>query len=152
MAINLSYEEAKVFGIAHKHPDHLKNVPQEKKEKQRLPPRSRMSKPERLMGAFLLGRKAAGVILDCKFEAINLRLAEKCWYKPDWCLWLPDRSLVFVECKGGFVYDDSIVKYKAAAENWPCPFFLARYMQKWKIKQLPGPGWREDLGDLFAGI
>ena len=153
MAINLTYEEAKIFGVERHHPDHNKAAPQEKKEKSKLPPGSRMSKPEKLMGVFLLGRKAAGVILDCKYEAINLRLAEKCWYKPDWCLWLPDRSLVFVECKGGYIWDDAVVKYKAAAESWPCPFFRAKYMQnKWTIRQLPGPGWREDLQDFFAGI
>jgi hypothetical protein len=112
-----------------------------------------MSRPEVLMSDWLVIQKALGKIRDFGFESENLRLADRCFYRPDFLIKMLDDSRAFVEVKGEKQWDDAVVKYKCAAEMYDDPFFLAVYKKKrWKIRQLPGPGFRNDLQDFFLGI
>ena len=61
--------------------------------------------------------KAAGEIIDWWYEAVNLKLAKKTWYKPDFLVLLPNGKLRFVEIKG-FLRDDAAIKYKLAREEF----------------------------------
>jgi hypothetical protein len=72
------------------------------------------------------------------FEAIKLRIDETCWFLPDY--WCPELS-TFFEVKGPHIFEDAIVKFKAARalHTW-CKFQM---WQKWKgswrqIRKLPG--------------
>jgi hypothetical protein len=47
------------------------------------------------------------------FEMVKLKIADKCWYLPDFFLFVDGRP-TFFEVKGGFRWEDSIVKFKAA--------------------------------------
>ena len=68
------------------------------------------------------------------YEAIKLRIDATCWYLPDF--WCPE-LMTFFEIKGGHVWDDAIVKYKAA-----------RALHKWAkfaAWQKKNGAWREIL-------
>lgn len=58
--------------------------------------------------------------LQCKqqprFEAVKLRIGDNCYYTPDWMVPRDGEKPIFYEVKGGHVWDDSIVKFKAAVE------------------------------------
>lgn len=60
----------------------------------------------------------AGELVAYLFQPITLKVAEfNCRYTPDWFLVLPDR-FAFHEVKG-FWRDDALVKFKAAATQYP---------------------------------
>jgi hypothetical protein len=63
---------------------------------------------------------------------VKLRIGEGCTYTPDFIVWLPDRTSEAHECKG-FERDDSVVKFKAAAEQFPFMVFrmFKRRGQAW---------------------
>ena len=73
----------------------------------------------------LMAMKAAGIILDYKFEAIKLKLADSTFYTPDFFVVYPDH-FEFVETKG-FLQDDAGVKFKVAREQYP--FFVFKMLQ-----------------------
>lgn len=77
-----------------------------------------MNKLERDYAMQLAVRKAAGEITDWRFEAINFRLANRCWYTPDFVIFHTNGMLETVEVKG-FWRDDARVKWKVAAEMYP---------------------------------
>jgi hypothetical protein len=62
----------------------------------------------------------------------KVRLADTCWYKPDVFAVTSEGAVWIIEVKGGHIRDDSLVKFKVAAEHnrW------ARWtMVQWKNKQ-----------------
>lgn len=65
-----------------------------------------------------------------RFEAITLHLGYRCKYTPDF---LCENGLkpAFYECKGAHVWEDSMIKFKAAAQMFPCFSF---YFAQWKNK------------------
>ena len=67
----------------------------------------------------------AGEIVWYKFEAINLRLADKTFYKPDFFVMLADGTLEVHEVKGYWA-DDAKVKIKVAAEMYPFRFIAVK--------------------------
>jgi hypothetical protein len=50
-----------------------------------------------------------------QFEPVKLRIGPNCYYTPDWGLMTG--KPVFYEVKGGHIWDDSMVKFKAAKER-----------------------------------
>lgn len=62
-----------------------------------------------------------GKIAGYWFEAVNLRLADKCFYMPDFMVQMPDGTIEFHETKGHW-QDDALVKIKVAAEQLPFKF------------------------------
>jgi len=75
-----------------------------------------------------------GEIVAYWFEGVKFRLARKTFYTPDFFVQYPDH-FECVEIKGGFVREDSILKFKVAREMWPC--------YKWVMMQYKGGEWRE---------
>ena len=67
----------------------------------------------------------SGAIAWYKFEAINLRLADNTFYKPDFFVMLPDGQLQVHEVKGHWT-DDARVKIKVAAEMYPFEFIAVK--------------------------
>jgi len=78
--------------------------------------------------------KSAGIVLDWRYEAVKLRLADKTFYTPDFAVFYPDR-IELHETKG-FMQDDANVKIKVAAEqHWYFKFVLVKWIKKaWEFK------------------
>lgn len=98
-----------------------------------------MNKTESAFAAYLDRPKLAGEILWYKFDAVNLRLAGKCFYKPDFLVLNKDSELIVYEVKG-FWTDDAKAKTKIAAEMYPFRF-VAVYKQSgrgepWKFEEV----------------
>lgn len=86
----------------------------------------------------LEARKLAGEIVAWGFEKFKFRLADGCFYTPDFHVLHNDGSLEFIDTKGtGPVDDKSIVKGKVAAQEfWMFTFVMLQQQTK---KQ--GGGW-----------
>ena len=62
--------------------------------------------------------EASGDVKYWHFEAVNLRLADKTWWKPDFWVVLANGKQLAAEVKGHWE-DDARVKIKLAAEIYP---------------------------------
>ena len=106
MALRLTTEEAKrLFGTAANQPGkrHVK---------------AEMNRWESQYASVLETARTFGDIQHWRFERVNLKLADKTYYKPDFVVIHNDNSIEFVEVKG-FSRDDARVKIKVAAEQFP---------------------------------
>jgi hypothetical protein len=95
-----------------------------------------MNKTERRRWVELEAMKRAGVIRDCKYNAVTLLLADRCRYTPDFLVEHADGRLELEETKG-FWRDDARVKIKVAARLYPMFTFTALRLRK----QRDGGGW-----------
>ena len=95
-------------------------------------PRGVMNKTETGYSLWLERQKQAGEILWYKFDCLNLRLADKTFYKPDFLVLPKSLELEFHEVKG-FMTDDANVKIKVVAETFP--------LFKFKIVKLVRNQW-----------
>ncbi len=100
---------------------------------------SGMNKLESDFCQTLEDRKRAGEIVWYAYEAINLRLADRTFWKPDFLAMLADGTLVIYECKG-FMEGHALVRIKVAAEMYPFPIIIVKAIPK---KQ--GGGWKEEI-------
>lgn len=96
---------------------------------------TKMNKTEGKHAAYLEAWKRAGVIRNWMFASIKLRLAEKCFYTPDFFVEMADGTFEMHEIKGAKVWDDAVVKYKMARELFP--------QFRWKWRQLIKGEWIE---------
>ena len=101
-------------------------------------PSGTMNKTETAYAAYLTESTMAGEVVWWKFEAINLRLADRTFYAPDFLVMRPDGSLEVHEVKGAkaIFQDDAKVKIKVAAAMYPF-LFVAVYPKPKK----DGGGW-----------
>jgi len=79
--------------------------------------KSRLNKTEAEFSLLLEAQKRKGEIDGWMFEGVKLRLADGCWYTPDFMTWsFAGKSVLlrFYEVKGAHVWDDAKVKYKVA--------------------------------------
>lgn len=84
----------------------------------------KMTLPEKEFGMRLEVMKRDGEIDDYIFQGIKLRLADGCWYTPDYTAFRSVSSdfdngcrLTFYEIKGRKMWDDAKVKFKVAREQ-----------------------------------
>lgn len=98
-----------------------------------------MNKTERRRWVELEAMKRAGVIRDCKYNAVTLMLANRCRYTPDFLVEHVDSRLELEEVKG-FWRDDARVKIKVAARLYPMFAFTALRLQK----RREGGGWAKE--------
>ncbi len=97
-----------------------------------------MNQTETAYAELLQVRKLAGEIIDWWFECIKIKLADLCFYTPDFAVLFADGSMEFIDAKGGGPIDDkSIVKIKCAAEKFPQFQFAMEQKQSKKA----GGGW-----------
>lgn len=54
-----------------------------------------------------------------RYEPVKLRLGDNCTYCPDFMIVRVEAPVLFIEAKGGHIWDDSKVKYAAAKEQYP---------------------------------
>jgi len=86
-----------------------------------------MNRTEAEFAAFLEIQKRGGdsgvlsgwKVMDYKYEAIRIRLAERTTYTPDFLVTFDDNSMMLIEIKGAHAFEDSLVKYKIATEQYP---------------------------------
>ena len=96
-----------------------------------------MNKTEEAYARHLEGLKAAGDVAWYLFEAVKLRLADNCFYSPDFAVMRADGMIEMHEVKG-FWADDARVKVKVAAERFPLRFVAIRAITKTKTREA---GW-----------
>ena len=83
-----------------------------------------MNKTEAAYAKYLELQKQAGEVLWYEFEPMNLKLADKCFYRVDFLVLKNNGYLEVHEVKGGYVTDDSLVKFKVAANKFPFTFIM----------------------------
>ncbi len=88
-----------------------------------------MNKLEASYAQELERRKMEGEIEWWAYEAVTLKLADRCRYTPDFLVLLANGELECHETKG-FMRDDARVKLKVAAEQFPIRFVLVRARAK----------------------
>ena len=97
-----------------------------------------MNKTEEMWAWFLTAEKQTGKIVWFDFEPITFRLTSKVpgskrvSYTPDFLVELADGSIRIDEIKGAYVREDSELKFKMAADRFPC--------FAWRMVQLKDDG------------
>ncbi len=83
-------------------------------------------------------RHVIGEIHKIWYQPFGIKLADKCYYHPDFMIQLADGTLEIHETKG-FMRDDASVKIKTAARLFPCYIFrLVKWEKKqWVITEIP---------------
>jgi hypothetical protein len=71
------------------------------------------------------------------WECFKFRIGERCWYLPDFIRIGMAGNLTIYEVKGPHIWDDALVKFKAAKEKYP---FIT-----WEMHQKRKDGWRRVL-------
>jgi hypothetical protein len=85
----------------------------------------RMNKTEEAYSRILECRKARGEVVWFAFEAVRLRIADKCYYTPDFLVQLADGTLEIHEVKARtkdgrkLIKDDAAVKLRAIHDQYP---------------------------------
>lgn len=96
------------------------------------------NKLEQSYEAELERRKQSGEIAWYKFEGIKLRLADNCFYTPDFAVMKSNGEFEFHEVKGAkaIFQDDAKAKIKVASEMYPF-----RFIAIFPIAKKNGGGW-----------
>lgn len=98
-----------------------------------------MNNTEGEYATLLYARMLQGEILTFEFEAIKLKLADLCFYTPDFYVMHTDGSIEFIDVKGsGPIDDKSIVKIKCAAEK----FWMFAFVMEQKQTKKNGGHWK----------
>lgn len=96
-----------------------------------------MNKSEKEFSEYLESLRISGQIQAWKFEPEKFRLANNCYYTPDFFCLNADGTVTFYEVKGYWA-DDAKIKMKVVAEQFPWYSFVAVYKQTKKA----GGGWK----------
>ena len=94
-----------------------------------------MNKTETAYYGYLKTLRQAGEVLWFAFEPLNLRLADKCFYRVDFLVMTKTGHLECHEVKG-FWTDDALVKIKVAAAQFPFRFIAVKFMKgSWELRE-----------------
>ena len=99
-----------------------------------------MNKTEAAYNRSLELLQSAGEIAWFKFEGLKFRLADGCFFTPDFVVMKPDGVMEAHEVKG-YMQDDANVKIKVAASMYPFRFIVVKVRAKkdgggWSIKEI----------------
>ncbi len=98
-----------------------------------------MNKTEAAYAQHLELRKRAGHIVDYWFETFKFKLADKCWYTPDFVVQVLDDTMECHEVKG-FWEDDARVKVKVVAAKFPFRFVaVTKKAGAWQMEEFNTP-------------
>lgn len=100
-------------------------------------PKGSMNKTETAYALVLETQKQAGQILDYRFHALKIRLADNTYYEADFVVLHADMRLAIHETKGGWTTDKGQLKIKIAAQTLPW-FGFYKCSQRRKSE---GGGW-----------
>jgi len=90
-------------------------------------PKGQMNKVEAKYALILETLKRNGNILEYYYEPLKFRLGDNCYYTPDFMIIDSNGIISFEEIKGGYITDDSIIKWKMVVEKYP--YFNFRMIQ-----------------------
>lgn len=95
----------------------------------------KMNKTELQYAARLEALKQAGEIVAYWFEAVNLRIGENCFYKPDFLVMTKESVLELHEIKG-WMAEDALVKMRAIADKYPFPLKMFKLVKgSWEVRE-----------------
>jgi len=95
----------------------------------------KMNKTERRYAKHLEVLKQSGEVAWYEFEPMNLKLADKCFYRVDFLVMMKSGQLECHEVKGYWT-DDALVKIKTAAAKFPFRFIALRLVNgDWEIRE-----------------
>ena len=122
-------------------------VPSETITAKGIPFAPKMNKLETRYADYLELQKHLGKVIWWRYEPFGLRLANpKCFYHIDFAHLNDKYELILTETKGGFVRDDSLIKFKVASETFP--HFLFQWVtwvdNNWVTKTLHGGKWSDE--------
>ena len=101
-------------------------------------PTDRMNKTERRYADYLEACRMGREFIWWGYACMKFRLADDTWYTPDFIV-IPRLSILEVhEVKGGFIREDSKIKFKVCKE-------LYSKVGVWRMMQWKGGEWREIL-------
>jgi hypothetical protein len=110
-------------------------------------PRERMTETEKRMANVCESRIRAGEVQKWWFEDLVFRVgADRTTYKPDFVLLLTTGELEVIEVKGAQKWEDSLVKFKAAAREYT--------FARWRMLEWNEGQWRTmyDYAPQTAGV
>ncbi|HEX7906244.1 MAG TPA: DUF1064 domain-containing protein [Chitinophagaceae bacterium] len=94
-----------------------------------------MNKTEAAYSQHLQNLQKSGEVIWFEFEPINLKLADKCFYRVDFLVMTKTRHLECHEVKG-FWTDDALVKIKTAAAKFPFRFISVKLVKgQWEVRE-----------------
>ncbi len=154
--MGLTYREAKSLGLGELHPASTGRTEAEVLRQLGVeavvPSTPRPRGPNKLETAFMDVLEAAKTnrfIAGWRYESITLRLAGRCRYTPDFLAeprWQGD-EFIFIEIKGSYAREDSMIKLKVAAETYPCFcwFLVTREgLHTWIVREVSRTGIGRD--------
>jgi hypothetical protein len=97
-------------------------------------PEDRLNKTERAYLAFT--RAAHPERVDIGIQNVRVQIGFNCRFTPD-LTWWEGEQFVLCDVKGAHAWEDSRIKIKAAAHQYP--------RWRWIIAHKDGAGWREEL-------
>jgi hypothetical protein len=103
--------------------------------------KSKKTRAECAFEARLLTAKIRGEIAWYEYECLRLRIGAEgaaCWYTPDYMALNADGFIMCYEVKGGYKWEDSVIKFKAAERLYPMFIF-----EMWEDK---GQGFKKIHG------
>ncbi|WP_454732461.1 MULTISPECIES: hypothetical protein [Cupriavidus] len=103
-------------------------------------PKSHMNRTERAYSVLLDEEKRCGEVIDWKFHAMHVRLADNTFYEVDFLVLHSDMRLAIHETKGGYTTDKGQLKIKLCAEV--LPYF--RMVKATKLPAKQGGGWKRE--------
>lgn len=100
-------------------------------------PRTRksMNKTEREFSMLLTSWVSQKKLIEWVHEGVTLRWADGMTYTPDFWTAAPSGLHILYECKGPYIEEDALIKFRAARDKWG-EYFEFRFWQK-------RDGWRE---------
>jgi hypothetical protein len=137
--MGLSRKAAEALGLGHLYPKGSRGSAHE---------RFKMNRAEARFAEWQEGRRLAGEIRAWSFERDTLVLTPDMKYTPDFRIEELTGLFTFVDVKGGHVWEDSIIKAKAAAGLFPWhQFFIATWrpdriarnrlvLAQWDLRQM----------------
>ena len=94
-----------------------------------------MNKTEAAYANYLEKQKQFGDVAWFAFEPMNLKLADKCFYRIDFLVMLKSGQLEVHELKG-FWTDDALVKIKTASAKFPFRFIALKLVKGiWEVRE-----------------
>jgi hypothetical protein len=94
-----------------------------------------MNKTEAAYFKYLQTLQQTGEVIWFAFEPMNLKLADKCFYRVDFMVMLKSGQLECHEVKG-FWTDDALVKIKTAAVKFPFRFISVKLSKGvWEMRE-----------------
>lgn len=91
------------------------------------------------------GKLPSGFVRDWWYEQMKFRIGHNSWYTPDFVVQDANDELVIYEVKGPHEREDSRIKYKSLAANYPYRVIVARERLNEKKRPIPNDWVFEEI-------